>query len=442
MKKHKAKVGSSVLFAAEGKGNVSDFISRFNHEPVAGHTPIGKKTSKVGDVAHRGGPTPAVQEAIDRAFQYWTGSSIGAKKAPTKDEKAARLKYLATLSQIKDYKRKTPTTISALGILRDWQKDPQLTRLVQEVTGETPGYYNIMTLAKEATTEEWEHWIHWYNHAHMDVVNLQKKHNRIRANQGLPPYPFNVIAAVVAVLSPNNSWFANLAAADYILTNQTGEGSSAYRANSAKALRMMDSWMVDDVRGPKVTVFYESLHKPWKMGDHVVLDGHMLNIWRGHKRGIKNTKQPSTEERTQILRDFAQAAKDLDITAQNVQALTWYIWRYTTDKPKPYKKAIQEARALFITDLKAKKAAMEKADAMADEVLREEEMFWGKDLDSVEGVGFTTTPKEQMPSRTPRPRAPKKEIGKGLLLPSGARLHAGNELDRPASPKKKHRFGA
>lgn len=368
-----------------------------------------------------------VQETIDRAYAYWTGSSsvgvIGAKSSyRTKAQKAERLAYLATLSQIKDYKRKTPTTVSALGILRDWQNDKALTRLVQEVTGETPGYYNIIQLAEEATPEEYDHWIHWYQHAHDDVVALRTKHNRIRQKKGKSPYPFNVIAAVVAVLSPNNSWINNLAAADYLLTHDTGEGSTAYRANAAKALSMMNSWLIDQVRGPKVTVFYESLHKPWKMGGHVVLDGHMLNIWRGHKRGIKNTKQPNEAEREQILRDFRQAAEDLGITPQSVQALTWYIWRYTTDKPSPYAKAIKAARTVFMADLRARKQAEEEADRMAEEYLREEEMFWWREEDSVEGVGSARTAKSQLPSEMARSRAPKTPSAPGLMLPSGTRL--------------------
>lgn len=381
-----SRAGSSVSNIFESPFSLKEFIERTRHS-VSGKS----KPSRVGDIKLSKEPAPLVQEAIDRAYDYWTGASVvGArevkKKTLSKTEKMARVKYLSTLSQIKDYKRKTPTTISALGILRHWQQDPALIQIVQDTLGETPGYYNIIKLAEEATPEEFEHWINWYHHAHEDVKSLQKKHNRIRKNEGLPPYPFNVVAAVVAVLSPNNSWLNNLAAADYILTNQSGEGSTAYRANANKALRMMDTWLVDEVRGPKVTVFYESLHRPWKMGDHVVLDGHMINIWRGNKAGIHNVKQPGKEERAQMLHDFRQAAADLGITPQSIQALTWYIWRYTTDKPKPYPKAIMTARTEFIADLKAQQQARKLADQIAEEYLREEEMFWGKSEDQIEGM--------------------------------------------------------
>jgi hypothetical protein len=408
-----------------------NYLKSFKGTNVGATRPKRSKKSsqeKVGDVKKSApGLTPQIQETIDRAYAYWTGESVGAKpprkKARTNEQKAKRLEYLATLSQIRDFKRKAPVTISQLGILRDWQNDKSLTRLVQEVLGETPGYYNIIQLAEEATPEEFEHWIDWYQHAHEDVKSLQARHARIRRKQGEKPIPFDVVAAVVAVLSPNNSWLNNLAAADYLLTHQTGEGSTAYRANATKALTMMDTWVIDQVKGPKVTVFFESLHKPWATGHKVVLDGHMINIWRGQKRGIKGTKQPSVEERAQILRDFAQAAEDLSITPQSVQALTWYIWRYSTDKPAPYLKALKLARSEFMADLRAQHRAREEAERMADEFLREEEMFWGKDLDTVEGVGASRRAKPSMPSETSPPaHAPRKSSPAGLMLPSGKRI--------------------
>jgi hypothetical protein len=358
-----------------------------------------------------------VQDSINRAYAYWTGSSsVGARppkrvKSQSKAAKAERRAYLNTLSQIKDYKRDHPTTILQLGILRDWQNDRRLTSLVQEVLGETPGYYNIMQLADEASPEEFDHWVNWYLHAHGDVERLQKKHNLIRRNRGERPLPFSVVAAVVAVLSPNNSWLNNLAAADYILTHQTGEGSTAYRANAAKALSMIDSWMTDQVRGPKVTVFYESLNKPWKMGENVVLDGHMINIWRGNKAGVKNIRQPGTEERAQMLRDFRQAALDLGITPQSVQALTWYIWRYTTDAPKPSLKVLKMARAEFIADLEQRK----KDRQTAEKYLQEESEFFHGDGELEDFV------KGRAPSVKPRKMKLKKQTL--MSLPSGNQIH-------------------
>jgi len=195
-----------------------------------------------------------------------------------------------------------------------------------EVNG---GYNNIMQLLQQATPEEVDFWGHWYHSAHDNVKQLANKYKE----------PLDVVAGVVAVLSPGNTWLSNLAAADKILKEEhSGSGAAnldyakvnAYNANRDKARNILITGNPDGfVRGPKVQVFYASLKDPSFLKDHLVLDGHAINIWRGQRQSLKQTPTPSVEEREQMLADYHRAAADTDLSVQAVQALTWFLWKST-----------------------------------------------------------------------------------------------------------------
>lgn len=143
--------------------------------------------------------------------------------------------------------------------------------------------------------------------------------------------PFEKMAAIVAVLSPGNKWKNNLLAAERVM-----QGSlivNAYPDSLAKANKIKDSGdgYVSLVTGPKVTVFYQSLLDPKSVENNLVLDGHAINIWRGEKRALKGLKKPSKETRQKMVDDYLKAAKELGVPVQSVQAVTWYIWKYTPD---------------------------------------------------------------------------------------------------------------
>lgn len=188
----------------------------------------------------------------------------------------------------------------------------------------TPGYFNIMQVVKEATPEEKDFWKNWYQFAHQDVVKLATKHG----------YPTRLVAAITAVLSPNNSWPQNLAVADQVLSGRRRK-ISAYPDNVKKAVAMLTTWKTDQVKGPKVTAFYESLANPKKTAGDLVIDGHMINLWRGKKEPLHALSQPSKREHAQIRADYTQVAHDLGMSPQGLQALAWYLWRYIVEKPMP-----------------------------------------------------------------------------------------------------------
>jgi len=137
------------------------------------------------------------------------------------------------------------------------------------------------------------------------------------------------MAAIVAVLSPGNKWRGNLLAAERVMAGSPKV--NAYPVQLKKANAIKDTGNTSLVSGPKVTVFYKSLLDPKSVEGNLVLDGHAINIWRGERRALKGLKMPSKQNREKMVNDYISAAKQLGVPVQAVQAVTWYVWKYTPD---------------------------------------------------------------------------------------------------------------
>lgn len=179
------------------------------------------------------------------------------------------------------------------------------------------GVENIKKVYNEATPEEKDYWGKWYHYAQADVQELAATYN----------VPFLVMAACVAALSPGNKWASNLLAADRFFTGNPK--IPAYPNAVAKARQILDAQNPALLTGPKVSVFYRSLVEPRALEHDMVLDGHAINIWRGEKRPLKGLGKPTAAERKQMIDDYHQAAQELGVPVQAVQATTWYIYKYT-----------------------------------------------------------------------------------------------------------------
>lgn len=215
-----------------------------------------------------------------------------------------------TEAPIVEPKRKNPTDVGSLGIKK------------------LGGVDNIMAVFSEATPEEKEYWGKWYHNAKQEVVDLAQEYS----------LAFPVTAAVVAVLSPGNKWRVNMLAAQRLLANAkspTGPQQKipGYPRQVARALDILKTGDVGKVTGPKVTVFFKSLVDPASVEHDLVLDGHAINIWRGEKVNLNSLASVSKVERAKMLADYKTAAELLKVPVQAVQAVTWYIWKYTNDAP-------------------------------------------------------------------------------------------------------------
>lgn len=212
-------------------------------------------------------------------------------------------------------------------------KEPKRSGLAVDQLGLKPGggVHNIVTVYNQATPEEKEYWGKWYHNAKADVEDIAQAFK----------LPFPVAAAIVAVLSPGNKWNSNLVAAEKLLRGE--EKINAYPRQVLRAKEILKKGDTKLVTGPKVTVFFKSLMDPSSVEKDMVLDGHAINIWRGAKENLKGLKNPSTKERAQMIRDYQEAAKQLGVPVQAVQATTWYIWKYTgKTAPLPVEKGVYD----------------------------------------------------------------------------------------------------
>lgn len=195
------------------------------------------------------------------------------------------------------------------------------------------GYHNILSVLKKATREEIDYWSNWYQHANGHVQEIATQYD----------VPIEVAAAVCAVLSPNLGWKMNLMAARRVMDNWMYKGGAdgykwhdsipAYKTNVNKAYYILKTGDVAAVNGPKVTVFFQSLLDPDKLERDLVLDGHAINVWRGLKTPLKNLKSPTKNEREAIIYDYRKVADIVGLTPQQVQAVTWFIWKSVKEPP-------------------------------------------------------------------------------------------------------------
>ena len=223
-----------------------------------------------------------------------------------REEQAARDKALASIP--KDVIKRT---FKDLGVK------------VNEKPGD--GYDNIMSLMRLATPEEVEFYKDWYDKAHRDVATLAKRYGK----------PVPLVAALVAVTSPNLKWEKNLEQAERILRGE--ERTSAYPENTAKAKYILQygdlSVLSQGEWGPKVGPFFESIASPPSNRRRTVIDGHAANIWRGDTARLRSSSV-SDAERAAMQNDYQRVADALHMDPQSVQAITWSVWREVVERLK------------------------------------------------------------------------------------------------------------
>jgi len=236
------------------------------------------------------------------------------------------LSYL--LSEQKDYEQ------NAFGV--DYvMNEPTRQKIPHEELNlfKNEGYHNILAVLKKATKEEIDYWSNWYQYANGHVQEIATQYD----------VPLEVAAAVCAVLSPNLGWKMNLMAARRVMDNWMFKGGAegykwhdkipAYKTNVNKAYQILKTGDVSVVNGPKVSVFFQSLLNPDQLERDLVLDGHAINVWRGLKTALKNLKQPTKVEREAIIHDYRKVADIVGLTPQQVQAVTWFIWKSVKEPP-------------------------------------------------------------------------------------------------------------
>ena len=167
----------------------------------------------------------------------------------------------------------------------------------------------------------------WYASAKRIAKSIAAKYN-------LHPHE---VAGVIAALSPRNKWERNIADAENLIKVWVTDPESVdtvkvctFGANKAKAIRILQAGCLTDadvlaiLSGPKLREFYSCIVG---IPGEVCIDGHAYSVWAGDRITLANVPSIGIKLRRQIKADYATAADQAGITAYEMQAVTWTVWR-------------------------------------------------------------------------------------------------------------------
>lgn len=192
----------------------------------------------------------------------------------------------------------------------------------------TKNVNNIKAIYLLATTQEKIDGANWYKSAHKIALNLAD-------NYGLT---LQTAAGVIAALSPRNKWSRNVIDAENLIETFVRDPESAvnikvctFNKNKEKALKILKNnqdFFTDNTReilsGPKLNEFFNCI---LGVEDDVCIDGHAYCIFNGSRTSLKDVPSIGVKLRKEIKSDFRKAAAKFNISAAEIQAITWVTWR-------------------------------------------------------------------------------------------------------------------
>jgi DNA-binding protein len=185
---------------------------------------------------------------------------------------------------------------------------------------------HIVSRFMDATTLEVAQGKQWYSNAYEVCHRISIAYS---VNTEL-------VAAVVAALSPNNKWERNIKDAENVIAAyMLGDVADAlnvkvctYGRNLAKAVDILNSChnrYEELLKGPKIIEFYHCI-----IGEQdVCIDGHAYSVWFGERLTMKQVPNIGKILRQRIKEDyiaateFINANSDEQFTPAEVQATTW-----------------------------------------------------------------------------------------------------------------------
>ena len=198
----------------------------------------------------------------------------------------------------------------------------------------TIGTRNILGVFALATAGELQEGLEWYHRANRVAGEIASAHG----------ISLETAAGVIAALSPNNRWERNIVDAENVIRAYSIGGCEeaenikvcTYGKMRTKAIQILECMNIDDhvdiLKGRKITAFYECI-----IGreDSCCIDGHAYSIWFGDRLTMKQVPNIGKRLYAEIMSDYVEAAEILretgsrfaDLTAYEVQAITWVTWR-------------------------------------------------------------------------------------------------------------------
>jgi hypothetical protein len=176
----------------------------------------------------------------------------------------------------------------------------------------TPSVRRILKVYRSATSEQKAEGMGWYNEAHALAVELDPE-NVPRA------------AGIIAAYSPLTEWSENVR-----LARMAYQGVFRGHVMASQVKRIYEGehyWSV--LKGNKTFNFASLIADPTNPNP-VVIDRHAFSIAVGR---LTTEQEQNTLQRKGVYDEFAdayrRAAKIEKITAAQMQAVTWVVWRET-----------------------------------------------------------------------------------------------------------------
>lgn len=181
----------------------------------------------------------------------------------------------------------------------------------------TPMVRNILRVFRSATPEQLETGMNWYKDARGICEDFATAH-------GVTP---EVAAGVFAALSPQNSYGANVNLARRFLASGGTLDSGYLGMGLAKARAIYEGADIRTTllgsRGFKTLNFFVSINSAGQ--DGVCIDRHAYCIAVNEK--VANIPSLSEKRYAAIALAYARASRYAGITAAEIQAVTWVVWR-------------------------------------------------------------------------------------------------------------------
>ena len=186
----------------------------------------------------------------------------------------------------------------------------------------------LLNLYRYARVEERDTGAFWYDTAALEVRTLAASYG----------FSFEVVAGVVAVLSPNCYWDVNLHDAEEVLSTVRFGGvleeikTTTYNRNKDKAIAIaLGGKVFPYLNGPKVEAFFHCI-----CGDYseVAIDAHAINAWAGERIAGSNMPWVPRATMRRGKRDYLRAAWLRNMEPARFQAIIWATHRRRINEGK------------------------------------------------------------------------------------------------------------
>jgi len=144
-----------------------------------------------------------------------------------------------------------------------------------------------------------------------------------------------IIAAVIAALSPRAEWNHNLNSAYQLIVNKNKQFYKGFKTNLRKALKILKTKNLEELKGYKVNCFYKNL-----LGDlnEITIDSHMIMAWYYPHNKIEDTKdivrwhfaKPQRQEK--FRQEIKRLAEKYGYRNAEMQAIIWLAWKHRNSK--------------------------------------------------------------------------------------------------------------